>query len=460
MNTCIQLWMRRTHRALALLVLCLVAVFPAYKGRYITYVPMAFVAIAVIWAHSRLAQGWVPLRNASRATFVFFAWVLPALVQLISLLFMRPEPRYDGLFVFEQAVAFYQTGEMPPLTYYPPAQHWYYAAWFALFGPSVLVAQMSQIPLHALVTWLTLGIARRLAPVFARAAALVVAWYPSFLFYVLTTPYYHYLYTASVLATAWGWLAAFERPRNAFLAGLASGWGALAKAVQLIAPAQAVFFWMLASIGSQQNWLNAGLIKRVLLFVAGMIVVIAPWTYRNWLVFRDWVPICTSGGLVLLSANSPDSNGLYSPLPDRVEISTPREMLAHSRACAAQAKAYIRENPKRFFQVAGIKLLHTWGGEATFAELINFRGHSLVRAGDTFRLLFFSGWVMLTFFWAGSILRGSSRPSVDAMILSVIASNMAVYMVFEGGDRHHLPFVPLLAITSFASWTSRRLEGQ
>lgn len=442
-------------RSMALLVLGLVLLFPSHKDLTIVYGPLLLALGLALSLHRRFQTGWSPFESLRAPAYFALLVIGPALLQMALLLLLRPEPMFDGKFVYEEAVALAKTGQMSPLTYYPPAQTGWYALWFKLFGVSPLVAQCSHLPLHALVSLLTYGLARSTVPRHARIAGLAVAWYPGFVGYVLATPYYHYLYTAGVVATAWAWVSAVKCPRNAVVAGLASGFGALAKATQLIAPAQAVLFWLLApSADGKSTARLARIWKLVLLFVCGMAIVIAPWTFRNWKIFGELVPVCTSGGLVLYSANNEESNGLYSGVPDAASIDSPHAMLAHSRESADRAKRFIRENPGRFLSLAWNKILHTWGGEATFAELINNRGQSLGWAEDLFSAAFFLGWACIVGFWAAvSITALNARLPLSAIELAsaiVIGSNAAVYALFEGGDRHHLPMVPLIVVSAFA----------
>ncbi len=444
-------------------VFLLVLLFPAYKGMALGYVPVfaGLLGASLLMRHGGRAQA--VFARVPERWFLAMVTLLPALVQVALLLALRPEPVSDGRFVFEEASTLAATGAMSPLTYYPPLQAWWYAAWFKLFGASALVAQVSQVPLSALVTFLTYALARRVAPAAARTATVLVACYPSFLAYVLVTPYYHYLYTAAVLATAWGWMASLDTAprRGALAAGVASGLGALAKATQLIAPAQALMFWLLAPGGGfsvQCSGVRGEKPQRIGfkigIFLLGMVLVVGPWAWRNARVFGDFVPVCTSGGLVFYSANNPDSNGLYSEVPDVADIRTPAEMLAHSRACSAKAKAFIREQPAAFARLAWRKLLHTWGGEATFAELINRRGQPLGRAEDGFSFLFMAGWALVAGLWSASsirALRERRAPSAyEILCAAVVLSNLAVFAVFEGGDRHRLPLVPLVLVLALA----------
>ena len=448
----VECFTRLLARGFPFLVAFCVLIFPAYKGVWLGYLPVALGA----------AVAWFTVRRAEPAGLLFRSpgWVLlyalPAVVQFILLLLVRPEPTFDGLFVYRQAVELAATGRMDPLTYYPPAMTWWYAAWFGLFGASAFVAQASHILLNLGVTWSTIQLARAAGCArAARVCGLLAAWYPTFLIYHLTTPYYHYLYTvllvlmACGVATAGLAVSAASGTRAMGWAGLAAGAAALTKAVQLISPLQ-VAAWL---FGKEVCWPAPGRGRSVrgwVVFAAAMLLVIGPWTWRNWRVFEDVVPVCTSGGLVLHSANNPESNGLYSETPDLVTIRNPQEMLAHSRWSSEQAKEFMRGNPVQFAGLALRKFLHTWGVESTFTELVNRRGVSIPALSDAFSFGCLLGWSALVFLWcwrtAVHIRAREPLLPFEAWAGILIISNAVVYMVFEGGDRHHLPLVPLIII--------------
>lgn len=456
--------MSRLHSIIALLLRCfslfvlaLVLYFPLHKDLMIAYGPLLVALGASLALYRRLELGWAPLNTLRRSGYFVLLILLPAIVQLGLLLFLQPTPLSDGQFVFEEALAFLSTGRMSPLTYYPPAQTWWYWPWMKLFGATPLVAQISHIPLHAAVSLLTYGLARSVAPRYARIAGLAVAWYPSFIAYILTTPYYHYLYTACVVATTWGWIQSLKCSRASFGAGLASGLGALTKATQLIAVGQSLLFWTLAPNREEGAPIRFG--RRIVLFIAfalGMTLVVAPWTMRNLKIFGEPVLVCTSGGMVFHSANNETSNGLYSGLPDEAKIDSPQAMLEHGHVSAEQAKAFIRENPAKFLALAWNKILHTWGGESTFVELINIRGRPLPGwLDDSLSAVFFSGWAFIVGLWAAHSLAANRLKlplsAIELATAIVLGSNFLVYAIFEGGDRHHLPFVPLIVVIALIS---------
>ncbi len=436
------------------LVVISLLMIPAVKGLWLGYVPI-LVGAAVAWGLAVCWPGILPVVSSiPGGRWAWWLYGFPVLGQAMLIFVFAPVPSFDGFFVYSHAVTLVETGMMDPMTYYPPAQTWWYALWFQVFGGSVLVAQLAQIPLSAGVTWCTVRLARAVVgEPHARLAGLAVAWYPTFLIYVLTTPYYHYLYTLLTVLMVW-LLIRYERDdqwRWIILAGAAAGLGALTKAVQLIAPLQVLVWWVvlvLASGGRSIRWRHYG--RGAAGFVVGMLVVIGPWAYRNYQVFDALVPVCTSGGLVLYSANNPASNGLYSSIPDEVSLDSPAAMLAHSRWCSEQARAFMVEEPAHFARLALNKFLHTWGVEATFAELINRRGVHDPWIKPGFSFLSMGGWSVLVFWWVGGAFRawrhGLKPGAYEALAGVLIWSNAVVYLVFEGGDRHHLPLVPLLVV--------------
>ena len=450
-------------RLFPLLAAACVLYFPAYKGILPGYAPVAaglVIALLLLVNFERVSAAALALRES---TLHFLLFGLPAIIQLALIGLFMSEPSYDGLFVYQHAVRLIETGEMDAMTYYPPAQTWWYAAWFSLMEPSPALAQLSHVPLSLGVTWATLRLGINIMPpAAARVSALIVAWYPSFLGYVLTTPYYHYLYTLLTLLMVLGVITCWNNKLSnaVFLAGAAAGLGALTKAVQLIAPLQ-ILAWLVVMacvVAAKDVWIRWR--GAFFVFVAGMVVMLTPWVLRNWFVFEDIVPVCTSGGLVLYSANNPESNGLYSHLPDTVVIGSPGEMLAHSRWCSEQAKQFMINETEQFLRLVRIKFIHTWGGEATFTDLINWRGESPWWIKQGFSFVFMAGWSSVVFIWAATAIRMMRRrmrlTAYEVLAGVIILSNAVVYMVFEGGDRHHLPLVPLIILVVVAALSQRR----
>ena len=438
-------------RILLLVVAGCLFYFPIYKGVPLGFVPVGLgvgVVLGIKFLFGRrMAQG---LCDLSARWFYVLLLLIPALIQILLIFIVQSEPKADGLFVWLQAKEIMATSNLDPLTYYPPAQALYYQPWFKVFGSASWVAQISQVPLFLLLIFSVYRFVRKLTTeTGGRCAGLCIAYYPTFLGYVLVTPYYFYMYTLMVVVSflgVWEILTQPARWRAGCAAGLAAGWGTLTKAVLLMFPVQALTALVLTSGALIQK----GVLARWIIIMFGFTLVLAPWVIRNTHVFGEPVLVCTSGGLVMYSANNPESNGLYNAQPDTASISTPQEMLAHSRWCSAQAKAWILQEPMAFLALSAKKFLHTWGNETTFAELINVRGRSSFKLDAGGSLLFQTGWAVLVCMLSWVVwcsLRGGFPPDKMEIVLGVfICSHALVYLLYEGGARHHLPLIPLLVV--------------
>lgn len=449
-------------------VVAMLVFFPAFKGVWLGFVPVLLGGLAFYYGRRFIHPASMSLARWSEASYLSLLLLLPAAIQVVLIVLFRSQPTFDGLFVYREAVTLVETGRMNPLTYYAPGQVWYFALFFHLFGTSPLVAQLCQIPLMMLIAYLVYQIAKAVSiypdlnpqpnrgpfeiqagPGRARLAGLFTAFYPGLLLYILVTPYYYYLYTVMLLLMVWAWLRMFSGEGNVWSSiwgGVAAGCGALTKATFLVAPAQALCFAFLAS----ERWINRRSWSIWILFLAIMSITIAPWVLRNQRMFGETVLINTAGPLVLFSANNPESDGLYSDIPDQVDLQTPQDMLDHMEWCSEQAKIFIRENPSRFIQLIGLKLIHTWGTETTFVELINRNRRSLGPVDPAMRFAVQSGWALLVFSWGAvawqSFRRRRAPRPFELAIAILVLSKFLIYSVYEGGARHHMPVIPLLWI--------------
>jgi 4-amino-4-deoxy-L-arabinose transferase-like glycosyltransferase len=186
---------------------------------------------------------------------------------------------------------------------------------------------------QALLSGLTAGllalIGRRL---FGRAAgvatAVLAVLYAPFLFYsgelleiTLT------LFFLALLA----WILAREQlaGRHLVAGGLCLGLAALGKPNLLIlAPVILVAIGFLRPLRRPATWPW----RRGLLFVAGILVVVAPFTLRNKLVGDDWVLISSNGGINLFIGNNPTANGGFT-VPTAMQY----DLEASSRRVASEA---------------------------------------------------------------------------------------------------------------------------
>lgn len=453
-------------RSVAVVAFVCVIYFPIFKNNLLGFVPVA-IGFGLAFRIERAlrdkerdqSRGILPVLEAlSDGRFVLLLLLPVAIFQLVALLYLQPIPLSDPLFVLREARALVETGRMSEITYYPPLPIWWYAFFFKLLGDNDLVAQMSLILLSSGMTYLNYRVATKLLPrkVHARFVAILFAIYPGNVIYILATPGYFYHYTFSLVLLTLCFIRATEKEKGyqaMGIAGIVAGIGALAKPVLLIAPAQLFIplFYLAGSFLKRSLW-----VRLFALFV-GFGIALAPWVYRNYKVFNSFVPVCTYGPLTFYSANNEDSNGLYSRVADDIGASTPEQMLALGRLSNEKAMDWIMANPSDFLALSLRKVLYTWGNEATFAELINARGHQIPVIDLGLSALLQTGWSCAVLLWVIAVWRGlrsrcNATSAFDVLVAVVVVSNFLLYFFFEGGARHHVPLVSLILL-----YTARQL---
>jgi hypothetical protein len=120
--------------------------------------------------------------------------------------------------------------------------------------------------------------------------------------------------------------------------------------------------------------------------LAGVIFVciIAPWSWRNWNAFHQFVPLRANFGVELYLGNIPEGDGLLAEYDhpnqalDQFRIYSRMGEIAYSKMRGESAKAMIRENPKRFAANTLHRVFFFWAGTPQAdTTLVNQLGRSL-----------------------------------------------------------------------------------
>lgn len=216
-----------------------------------------------------------------------------------------------------------------------PTAHWsflytlYLAAVYGIFGPHPLVARVVQsLAAGVLLPLLTFGLTRRVFGVsVGLLAAALSAGYAYFIYYagaLMTETFYiisilSALYLAIQIAerrskSTWRWV----------LLGLAVAAAGLFRQVFLLfVPALACWLLWRARVNSKDAGSTAGTMwatcRGLAVTAAVVIVLIAPWTVRNYAAFGQFVPLNTNSGYAFFWGNNPVYGTEFVPiLPDGV----------------------------------------------------------------------------------------------------------------------------------------------
>lgn len=259
------------------------------------------------------------------------------------------------------------------ITYYSyiaPLPAWTSAASYWLSG-SLAVAMLLQIVAGTLLAVVTAMIAGRLFGTWAAAlaAGLLVALHPGLVVYSAVKMHSLALDALFFTAALFQSFRVSERPtiRRAIGLGVIVGIGALSRATILVLlPISVIWLLVIALRPSPRTALKCGVIAAV-----SAAAIIAPWTIRNSLLHRQFVPILTTDTEVFWRGNNPYASGsayidaehtVLSALPadERRDLESQPDELAQAQWFKSRAMQFIRTHPTAFVRLTLTKFRDFW----------------------------------------------------------------------------------------------------
>jgi 4-amino-4-deoxy-L-arabinose transferase-like glycosyltransferase len=325
------------------------------------------------------------------------------------------------------------------------------AGLYSIFGHSLAASRLLMILIGSLLPPAAFILTRH---IFGRRAALVAgliaALYPHFILYsnlLLTeAPLTLLVVVAMIFLVRFGRRG---RMSDLALAGVMTGLGCLTKA-PLLSFLPVAALWILI-VGRARLARSAW---GGILFLAVTAAVISPWTYRNYLVHGEFVPISTLGGLSLWYGNNQWSHGNlgddYLTLIKLQPNPGSTKETDIDRFFRKEAVTFIRTHPKASAVLAVKKMLQFWRPEGFRIPGLVEKTPSAVR----FVVGFASYMPLFLLFLAGLVvsLRGLRlvRDSGIFLLALLIATFTVLHAVFPSVPRYRQPIEP--AIIAFASW--------
>ncbi|TVR67309.1 MAG: hypothetical protein EA420_00640 [Candidatus Competibacteraceae bacterium] len=342
--------------------------------------------------------------------------------------------------------------------YWPPGYPLLLAPLVGLFGAGREMIVGLNLTLFAATLFVVYGLGRALGgEATGRIASAIIAVWPTYIAQVgLPEKEQPIILIVAVVVLL---LFAFHQQRTwrALLAGVFLGFGGLVQPGLLLLPLAFLFTDLLNRLPWRVVFMRLGLIG------VGMLLVISPWTIRNYQVFDQFVLISTNGGGVLYRANNPLATGGYTRAGE-VDLSPYGELEANARG-AGLAKRWIQENPMDFLKLAIEKQILFLGDDSTGVYAALRRGG--LDVGEFVYALWkgFANlyWIIL---WV-LILRlawrySTGHPPSSILILPLILCFLYLYGVHsiaESGGKYHLPVLGLLAIIAAAALTPSAGRG-
>ncbi|MBK8904157.1 MAG: glycosyltransferase family 39 protein [Anaerolineaceae bacterium] len=327
---------------------------------------------------------------------------------------------------------------------------------YFILGSSFRVGQIINVLLGTLTVYATYELVCR---IFSKKAGLLasifVALAPSLIMYTAVL-------ASENMATAFGLMCvlmiyhAFNKGSWIYLlpAGASLGLAILARPGFLFYPAMFFFYAVLT------RHLLTRTMSYTLAFSAITLLTIAPWTYRNYMVFGEVIPVATNGGFNLAISFNEGSTGEYiGGITERV-LGYSYDWEAYrlvgvdwtepqiDAALSSAAKDFIRDQPLKAFMLTPSKLRFFLQDDVSgvFENISRPARETPAWLWSTLRILaqvYYIGALVLAMIGIRVGLFQKKHPQSILLLLSILYW-CALHSVFLGTDRFHLPILPFI----------------
>jgi 4-amino-4-deoxy-L-arabinose transferase-like glycosyltransferase len=343
------------------------------------------------------------------------------------------------------------------LVFYPPVYPYFVGATFRAFG-HLRAVLWAQVLLGALLVPVvgrtgTLAFGRGAGLLAAAATALYpeLVWYPA-----------HYWSETVYMLLLWG---AVERTlaadaggsrRAAACAGLLWGLATLTRELSLYLVPIAVLWLLRPKRTPGRPRFAAGAPGRAAWLAMAAVLAIAPWTIRNAIVFRAFVPVSTMGGLNLWQGNT-----TLTHLQIYEVLATKGGPLAQDRYCREMAwRAIAQRQPGWAFEKLAEQMPEFWkAGSEVLDHLV---GREACGPLPDAKVVPLELLLVLPYLAAlGLFLLGLARVRFTAggwLLLVLLAAYNAAHVAAYATTRFRLPVLPVVFMVA-AALVVGRVEG-
>lgn len=342
------------------------------------------------------------------------------------------------------------TAHKPPLypaflisVYYHFPKEWTPVSPDNLAMNSHLAVQLIQCVIFAFVALFTYLLAREtFGKTSAFVAMMVLIFNPS-------TSYVHLpidrnvldmLFAVSILYLALI-LKKYRTIRTALIWGAVSGFSLLNNP-SFITPILLVALWLLSPLKDLTiRKISVSLLLPLFIVMA----IVFPWIYRNYLLFKEIIPISSNAGLELWIGNHPGASGglldenlkASSEIPEDIrKAMEPLNERQRYQYLGKLATSYIKSNPMDFIRLRVYAFVHFWFADFHWSRPMDLR-NLIFGYGGILTILI--GWVGL---WK-SIWR-KWRENIPYLLF--IAGFSSVYVLTHGGPKYRDGLFPLISI--------------
>ncbi|MFM1987580.1 MAG: hypothetical protein RJA99_537 [Pseudomonadota bacterium] len=432
-----------------------VLAFPAYKGQPAAWSAVAaglLLALPLATAAGRRVLGAAWHRFTAADGFLPAMLLLAALVRVPGVVF-PPMPYGDHFVYHDTAKLFASGGGLGGLVFWPPGQ----PAWLGIVATVVGDGVRALAAVQSLVGVATVALLYRAwageREAVARCAATVAALMPSIVSWNATLG--HETTTLFLMAVLLVLLRQIDARQGRAALPWVVAFGLVGGLASLVRPTMIV----LPLLFGLRQWIvghgTAAALRGALVTLLAGACVIAPYTARNHALYGEFCLVSANFGVVLHSANSPGSDGIYHEQEDPPGLNP----VQRDRAYGRLARAHIVEEPGVFAARTVKRIAYMWGTDTSGLNFVLGDPERVVGAPKAaLQFIHQVPWILLVVAWGAAAVRCVERRGVpaDAVLpLLLIAVPWAAHALVEPLGRHHIPYVPLIAAACAMILTER-----
>lgn len=340
----------------------------------------------------------------------------------------------------------YGWGPDQPSAIWPPGTSAAYALIYSAFGSGQWAIKSFNLAIGVLIVFLTVELGRRW---FNRAVGLIagflIALWPVFIEYT-TVVASEMLFTVALLGVLLLFDEISSSQKHFKLSAVVLG--ALIGIASLFRPTAILLPVLFASLFYVQKRTIVSSLKLLSISTFSMLLVLAPWSARNYVVFGKAVFASTSGGSNLWMGNNPTTTGFYQKPPNPPGMNE----VQLDRYFSNKAMAYIRQAPMAFAARTVVKAVRLYDRE-TIGIAWNKEGIERAFGGlgsDIIKVLSQVFWMGALLLFAMGCYYFASRQGFASLAchpaIATLAYFTVIYAIVVVQDRYHVPTDPIVAI--------------
>ena len=310
----------------------------------------------------------------------------------------------------------------------PPLYPSFLATIYLVFGHSFLAVRIIQAILGAIICVFVYFIGKKIfrnrkAAILGAGAAIICPSLVASNSYILTETLSTFLLTISVILLIKAWED--KKIKNYVTSGIFLGFSTLTRPVTLLFP----FFLLIGLLL---------FFRKRLIFSLSMVAIVLPWTIRNYVVFKEFIPIATGAGFSFWVGSYLPWNGDYNyrDLSDKENLVKGLSQIDADKKFLSEGIKNIKNSPGAYSFLCVKKLGRFW---------LQIPGGKRVLEGKKLQkvLIFTFHYILLIFFLLGLYLCPKKRKEVFIPLLMILYFTFA-FTLSLAIPRYRIPIMPLV----------------